>query len=280
MSTVRRPRGGGSRGDGSRGGGPYGDGPSAVGPGELGIRAGAGLPLGIPIGLDPDTRQLTGNVLFGGSPARVLRLNAAGVRALAELRTGCVASPAGSTLARRLTDAGLAHPHPGPAPGPLDLTVVIPVRDRAAELDRCLAAAGTGYPVLVVDDGSADPSAVAAVCAARGARLVRRNVNGGPGAARNTALRLIGAEFIAFLDSDCTPPPDWITALAGHFADPLVAAVAPRIVGAGPGPGTGRGRASPPWPPRRTPPPGPSRAPPRHDPAGRGPPSRPRQPGR
>ena len=237
MSTVRRPRGGGSRGDGSRGGGPYGDGPSAVGPGELGIRAGAGLPLGIPIGLDPDTRQLTGNVLFGGSPARVLRLNAAGVRALAELRTGCVASPAGSTLARRLTDAGLAHPHPGPAPGPLDLTVVIPVRDRAAELDRCLAAAGTGYPVLVVDDGSADPSAVAAVCAARGARLVRRNVNGGPGAARNTALRLIGAEFIAFLDSDCTPPPDWITALAGHFADPLVAAVAPRIVGAGPGPG-------------------------------------------
>ena len=31
--------------------------------------------------------------------------------------------------------------------------------------------------------------------------------------------------------------PGWIAALAGHFADPLVAAVAPRVVDAGPGPG-------------------------------------------
>src|ERR1019366_7511596 len=103
--------------------------------------------------------------------------------------------------------------------------------------DRCLAATGTRHPVLVVDDGSADPAAVAAVCAARGARLVRRSVNGGPGPARNTALRMIGTEFVAFLDSDCVPPPAWTTALAGHFADPLVAAVAPRVVGAPPRPG-------------------------------------------
>jgi mycofactocin system glycosyltransferase len=111
------------------------------------------------------------------------------------------------------------------------VTVAVPVRDRAAELDRCLTAVGTRYPVLVVDDGSADPASVAAVAAAHGARLLRRAVNGGPGPGRNTALREIGTEFVAFLDSDCLPPPDWITALAGHFADPLVAAVAPRIVG-------------------------------------------------
>jgi mycofactocin system glycosyltransferase len=164
----------------------------------------------------------------------VVRLSATGIRALAELRDGPVASAAGAALARRLTDAGLAHPRP--EGGALDVTVVIPVRDRASELDRCLAAAGTEQPVLVVDDGSTDPSAVAAVSAKHSARLVRRTVNGGPGPARNTALRLVHTEFVAFLDSDCIPPPGWIAALAGHFTDPLVAAVAPRILETTPGP--------------------------------------------
>jgi mycofactocin system glycosyltransferase len=206
-------------------------GPAVVGPAELGVRVGASMPLGMPVELDADTRQLADDVLFGGSPARVLRLSAAGVHALAELRAGPVTSAAGSTLAGRLADAGLAQPRPPRPVARLDATVVVPVRDRAAELGRCLAAAGAKYPVLVVDDGSADPAAVAAVCAAQGARLVRRGVNGGPGPARNTALSEIDTEFVAFLDSDCVAPPDWIAGLAGHFADPLVAAVAPRIVG-------------------------------------------------
>jgi mycofactocin glycosyltransferase len=216
--------------------------PRVARPDELGIRADAGMPVGITVELDPDTRPLADDVLFGGSPARVLRLSGAGVRALAELRAGPVTSAAAATLARRLTDTGLAHPRPEPpvtAPG---LTVVVPVRDRASELDRCLAAAGTEYPVLVVDDGSADPAAVAAVCAARGAQLIRRSVSGGPGPARNTALRAVRTQFVAFLDSDCTAPPAWTSALTGHFADPLVAAVAPRIVAAEGGEGTG-GRA-------------------------------------
>ena len=34
---------------------------------------------------------------------------------------------------------------------------------------------------------------------------------------------------MAFLDSDCEAGPEWITSLAAHFADPLVAAVAPRV---------------------------------------------------
>lgn len=195
------------------------------------------MPVGITVELDSDTRPLADDVLFGGSPARVLRLSGAGVRALAELQAGPVTSAAAATLARRLTDTGMAHPCPvRPVTAP-EVTVVVPVRDRASELDRCLAAAGTEYPVLVVDDGSADPAAVAAVCAARGARLIRRSVSGGPGPARNTALRAVRTQFVAFLDSDCTAPPDWISALTGHFADPLVAAVAPRIVAAAGGGG-------------------------------------------
>ena len=41
---------------------------------------------------------------------------------------------------------------------------------------------------MVVDDGSADPSAIAAVAAAHGAALIRRPASGGPGAPRNTGL--------------------------------------------------------------------------------------------
>ena len=109
------------------------------------------------------------------------------------------------------------------------MTVVVPVRDRAASLDRCLQAVGGGVPVVVVDDGSVDPSAVAAVAARHGARLLVRRLGGGPAAARGSALSQLTTELVAFLDSDCVPPPGWIDALAAHFTDPLVGAVAPRV---------------------------------------------------
>ena len=96
------------------------------------------------------------------------------------------------------------------------------------------------HPVVVIDDGSADPGAVAAIAARHGAALRRRAASGGPAAARNTGLAGIGTELIAFLDSDCTPPPGWVNELAAHFADPLVGAVAPRIVASGIGPGASR----------------------------------------
>jgi mycofactocin system glycosyltransferase len=35
---------------------------------------------------------------------------------------------------------------------------------------------------------------------------------------------------VAFVDSDCVPDHDWLEPLLGHFNDPMVAAVAPRIV--------------------------------------------------
>ncbi len=66
---------------------------------------------------DPQTQFVGTDVLFGGSPPRLLRLNPAGQRALAELRRGPVCSPAAGKLARRLTDTGLAHPRPARAIG-------------------------------------------------------------------------------------------------------------------------------------------------------------------
>lgn len=131
-------------------------------------------------------------------------------------------------MARRLTDAGLAHP--GPPAGDFSVTVVVPVRDRVESLDRCLAAL-VGRRVVVVDDGSVDPAAVAAVVGRHGATLARRAVNGGAGPARNTGLSHVSTELVAFVDSDCVAAGDWIERLAGHFVDPLVAAVAPRVAG-------------------------------------------------
>lgn len=185
------------------------------------------LPLGLPVVVDPDTKQLDPHSLFGGSPARVLKLSTGGAAAWQELQVGTVTTPRAATLGRILTDAGMLHPHPAPAT--VDVTVVIPVRDRATLLDRALTALG-GQRAIVVDDGSADPETVAATATAHGAMLLRRPTNGGPAAARNTGLEESRSEYVAFLDSDCLPPPGWIDALAGHFSDPLVAAAAPRVM--------------------------------------------------
>jgi mycofactocin system glycosyltransferase len=200
-------------------------------------------PAGFRLRADPSTRLVAGGVvLVGGSPVRVLRLTPSGARQVAGWLAGAPV-PAGDTarkLARRLLDAGIAHPDPaaGGGPGTGDVTVVIPVRDRHAELARCLAglrdAAGDlgeeAYRVVVVDDCSADPAAIEAITAAAGAEVIRRPVNGGPAAARNTGLAAAATGFVAFLDSDCVPRPGWLDRLLPHFADPAVGAVAPRIV--------------------------------------------------
>jgi mycofactocin system glycosyltransferase len=200
-------------------------------------------PAGLRLTADSGTRLVAaGSVLVGGSPVRVLRLTPAGARQVASWFAG-VPVPAATgarALARKLLDAGIAHPDlaalPGLAtdtrwlPAVADVTVVIPVRDRHAELARCLAGL-RGLPhVIVVDDASADPAAIERIAAGHGAAVIRRPVNGGPGAARNTGLKAAETEIVAFVDSDCVPRPGWLEGLLPHFGDPAVGAVAPRIV--------------------------------------------------
>ncbi|HUR51613.1 MAG TPA: mycofactocin biosynthesis glycosyltransferase MftF [Mycobacteriales bacterium] len=180
-----------------------------------------------PVVLDPRTRRLHGDRTLLSPTGRLLRLGPRGPQALEQLARGVGDDPA-RRLARTLLDADAAHPHPDPHPAD-DVTVVIPVKDRVTELEVCLAAL-RGHDVIVVDDGSLDAAAVDRTCRHHGARLERRP-NGGPAAARNTALPLVHKDFVAFLDSDCLPPRDWLEALRGHFEDPSVVAVAPRVVG-------------------------------------------------
>ncbi len=53
----------------------------------------------------------------------------------------------------------------------------------------------------------------------------------GPGWRATRGSGRVETELVAFLDSDTLPPPDWIERLAGHFDDPKVAVVAPRVKG-------------------------------------------------
>lgn len=183
-----------------------------------------------------------GRVLAGGYPFRVLRLTEAGAEAVRAWSTGGPVGdePGRGALARRLLDAGILDPVPTAASPPGEAAVVIPVRDRPRQLARCLdsvVATTPGAEIVVVDDGSADSEAVAAVAIERGARIVRHERSRGPAAARNSGLAASTGNFVAFIDSDVVVARDWAATLLGHFADPAVAAVAPRVAAMRDGPG-------------------------------------------
>ncbi len=180
------------------------------------------LPGGWPVRLDRRLR-IRGDLLLTPT-GRLLRLGPAGRLALVDAQRG----RGSRAFARRLVDAGAGHPLPPEHPV-ADVLVVVPVRDRPDALDRCLASLGE-VRVLVVDDGSHRPETVREVCLQHGATYVHRS-NGGPAAARNTALEHAAAEVIAFVDSDVVLPAGALAALRGHLADPEVVAVAPRVVG-------------------------------------------------
>jgi len=183
---------------------------------------------------DPGLRiRDDGRVLIGGAPLKILRLSDRGAAFAAAWfeATPVADSTAARRLARVLVDAGMAHPVPAPR-DPTGITIIVPIRDDEAGLDRCLAAvrrAALPTPVVVVDDGSVDRELIATVAHDHGARLVRREVSGGPGAARASGLADVDTPLVAFLDADVEPAPDWLRCLIGHFDDPAVVAAAPRV---------------------------------------------------
>lgn len=200
------------------------------------------LPDGFRVALDPRVRWTgDGNGLVGGAPLRLLRLTPAGRTLVDRLAAGepVPRSEGAQRLARRLLDSGVAHPRPPVPDSPPEAVVVIPVRNDADGLAATLAALAGGPPIVVVDDASDGGAAVQAPSARPGITLLHRAARGGPAAARNDGWRASDAPFVAFVDANCEPEPGWLDVLLSHFADPQVAAVAPRIVSS-PSPEPGR----------------------------------------
>ena len=199
------------------------------------------LPAGFGIQLDPAVRRPRREVLVGGAPIRVLRLTPAGATMVDSWAGGGPVgpSPGAQALAGRLLDGGLGHPRPGAAghPGANDVTLVVPIRDDQSGLAATLDSVGKVGAVIIVDDGSVRP---VTADQAPGATLVGRRTPGGPGAARNTGWRAATTEIVLFVDADCLASPDCLATLLPHFADPRLAAVAPRVL-------TRSGAGTPAW---------------------------------
>jgi mycofactocin glycosyltransferase len=189
------------------------------------------LPDGFAVQVDRRVKVLgAGAALLGGSPTRLLRLAPTAQTMLSGGRLE-VHDAQSAQLARTLLDATVAHPRPPSGPSHRDVTVIIPVRDNVSGLHRLIAAL-RGLRVIVVDDGSAVPVAQSEFAGMHCDVQVLRHVrNKGPAAARNTGLAATQTDYVAFLDSDVVPRRGWLEALLGHFCDPAVALVAPRIVG-------------------------------------------------
>lgn len=101
-----------------------------------------------------------------------------------------------------------------------EFSVVIPTRNRPESLIRCLDALaaqelslGT-FEVIVVDDGSDPPITLnpSRWDMSFHLRLVRQ-VNSGPGGARNRGVEEAFGEYLAFTDDDCVPARSWLLEL-------------------------------------------------------------------
>jgi glycosyltransferase involved in cell wall biosynthesis len=93
--------------------------------------------------------------------------------------------------------------------------VIITYNDKDRLLDCLHSLRKQSYPtsdfeILIVDDGSTDQTAE--IVEARFPEVtVLRKPNSGPDNSRNFALARATGEIIAFIDSDCVAPPDWLT---------------------------------------------------------------------
>lgn len=200
-----------------------------------------GLPDGFTVRIGRQTQVVDdGDVLIGGTSARVVRLTRQ-ARSIVSAGTVVVRDAASRTLAEYLLDTGFAHPVPHALPeiGFDRLTVVIPAKDRAVLLARLLRSIPDEVAeVIVVDDGSDDPEAIARVADSAGVRLIVHPQNLGVSAARNSGMRAAATEFVAFVDTDVVVDADCLSLLLRHFADPRLALAAPRVVGMTEGPPT------------------------------------------
>jgi nucleotide sugar dehydrogenase len=116
------------------------------------------------------------------------------------------------------------------------ISVIIPTRNREADLRRCLAGLdecvrrippGSGivlYQVVLVDDASSEPGAMApAGETGLPVTLLRNPGRLGAGASRRRAIGVADGDVLAFLDDDAVPRGDWLAVAATvHDTQPAI----------------------------------------------------------
>lgn len=153
-----------------------------------------------------DVRRPAPELLVGAG--RALRLTPAGAVAVDAVLSGRDA-PGAQAMRERLLEAGLLLLPPGPSRLD-DVTVVIPARATPAELQRVRGSLPPGVRAVVVQDADDPPR--------------------GPAATRNLGARQVETDLVAFVDTGVRLPAGVLERLSGHFADPRVVAVAPRVL--------------------------------------------------
>ncbi len=118
------------------------------------------------------------------------------------------------------------------------VSVVVPTRNRLAELEKCLTALSKqefprqDYEVIVCDDGSVEDvkSLVLELRQAGGNWIYLKQNAKGPGAARNLGIRHARGEVVAMTDSDTLPDFQWLTKLwQALLENPAAVAVEGRV---------------------------------------------------
>jgi len=111
---------------------------------------------------------------------------------------------------------------------PRSVTVVVPVRNRELTIQPLLDSLQkldydtNKVEVIVVDGNSTDKTQE--IVKKYPVKLVvekRKGLN----LARNTGIKCAKGEIVAFTDSDCIVPPNWITKIVENFKDPQISCV-------------------------------------------------------
>jgi cellulose synthase/poly-beta-1,6-N-acetylglucosamine synthase-like glycosyltransferase len=118
------------------------------------------------------------------------------------------------------------------------ITLYIPCYNVARFLDRTIPAVmNQSYPieeVLIIDDGSTDDTLKVArrlaIESRYPIRVIALGANQGLAHARNVGFTEAQTEFVASLDADCIPEPDWLEKLMNHFSDQMTAGACGKLI--------------------------------------------------
>lgn len=116
-------------------------------------------------------------------------------------------------------------------------SIVIPTRDRASLLNRCLTAIGEldfprgDFEVLVIDDGSrTEPIEIVERHASQiNLRYYHRNSQG-PARTRNWGLHCAQGEYVVFIDDDCAPQASWLSEFNRAFENRPAAGLGGKVI--------------------------------------------------